>query len=109
MSKILALLAALLIASPAAAQDRWIAGWTWAPSANLGPAGAPSQPNPNDVRGPLGPSEVANQTLTQTVAIATSGDRIRLCLSNRHGAQPLRLGSASHPRAAPPFQSMPRR
>lgn len=91
----LALLAALLLATPAAAQDRWIAGWTWAPSANLGPTGAPSQPNPNDVRGPLGPSEVFNQTLTQTVAVATSGDRIRLRLSNRHGAQPLVIGAAS--------------
>ncbi|MGV3578215.1 SGNH/GDSL hydrolase family protein [Brevundimonas sp.] len=88
------LAAALLLATPTAAQD-WGAGWTWAPSANLGPTGAPSQPNPNDVRGPLGPSEVANQTLTQTVTIATSGDRLRLRLSNRHGAQPLVIGAAS--------------
>lgn len=90
-----ALVTAILLATPCAAQDRWIAGWAWAPSANLGPAGAPSQPNPNDVRGPLGPSEVANQTLSQIVAIATSGDRIRLRLSNRHGAQPLRIGATS--------------
>lgn len=97
MIKPLALLLALAaaLASPAAAQDRWIAGWTWAPSANLGPAGAPSQPNPNDVRGPLGPSEVANQTLSQTLVVAADGDRVRVRFSNFHGSAPVRIGAAS--------------
>lgn len=94
MRKPLVILAALLLATPAVAQD-WIAAWTWAPSANLGPTGAPSQPNPNDVRGPLGPSEVANQTVSQTFVLAASGDRLRLRLSNRHGAAPVRVGAVS--------------
>jgi lysophospholipase L1-like esterase len=97
VEKPLALLAALTLAlaTPASAQDRWIAGWTWAPSANLGPTGAPSRPNPNDVRGPLGPSEVADQTLSQTLVVAADGDRVRVRFSNLHGAAPVRVGAAS--------------
>eukprot|EP01035_Chromulina_nebulosa_P012702 gene12702-16928_t len=54
MQKPLVLLVILIMGSTSAvAQERWIAGWTWAPSANLGPTGAPSRPNPNDVRGDL--------------------------------------------------------
>ncbi|WP_428149845.1 SGNH/GDSL hydrolase family protein [Brevundimonas sp.] len=98
MQKSLAILAALSVAlatpAAAAAQD-WIAGWTWVPSANLGPTGAPSQPNPNDVRGPLGPSEVANQTLSQALVVTADGDRIRIRVSNLHGAAPVRIGAAS--------------
>ena len=96
MQKPLALLPvlALAFATPAAAQDRWVAAWTWAPSANLGPTGAPSRPNPNDVRGPLGPSEVANQTLSQTLVVTADGDRIRVRFSNLHGAAPVRIGAA---------------
>lgn len=97
MQKPLSLLAALTVAmaAPASAQDRWIAGWTWAPSANLGPVVAPSPPNPNDVRGPLGPSEVADQTLSQTLVVAADGDRVRVRFSNQHGAAPVRIGAAS--------------
>ena len=97
MHKPIALLAALTLAlaTPALAQDGWIAAWTWAPSANLGPTGAPSQPNPNDVRGPLGPSEIADQTLSQTLVVTADGDRIRVRVSNLHGAAPVRIGAAS--------------
>lgn len=96
MHKPLALLAlTLALATPASAQDRWIAGWTWAPSASLGPTGAPSQPNPNDVRGPLGPSGVADQTLSQTLVVAADGDRIRIRVSNLHGTAPVRIGAVS--------------
>lgn len=97
MQKTLALLAALTlaVATPASAQDRWIAGWTWAPSASLGPVVAASPPNPNDVRGPLGPSEVSDQTLSQTLVVAADGDRIRVRFSNLHGAAPVRIGAAS--------------
>jgi lysophospholipase L1-like esterase len=95
--KLLALFAALTVAlaAPAAAQDRWITAWTWAPSANLGPTGAPSRPNPNDVRGPLGPPEVSNQTLSQTLVVAVDGHRIRVRFSNLNGAAPVRIGAAS--------------
>ncbi len=87
-----------LATSPALAQtgqDRWIAAWTWAPVSNVGPTSPASPPNPNDVRGPLGPTTVANQTVSQTVTVAASGDRIRLRLSNIYGAAPARIGAVT--------------
>lgn len=91
--------AAALFASPVAqADDRveprplWVAAWTFAPSADLGPTGPASAPNPNDIRGPLGPQEVGGVVLTQAARVTASGSRIRLRLSNAHGAAPISVG-----------------
>jgi len=91
-------LAAALLATAGHAQTppepaRWIATWTYPPVSNVGPAVPPSPPNPNDVRGPLGPTTVANQTVSQTTTISTAGDRIRIRVSNIYGAAPIRLGA----------------
>ncbi|CAN5328868.1 SGNH/GDSL hydrolase family protein [soil metagenome] len=97
----LAMIATLLVAlagpsqGQTTPQTRWIAGWTYAPTSNVGPVVAPSPPNPNDVRGPLGPPTAENQTVSQTVAIAATGGRVRLRLSNIYGARPIRVGAAS--------------
>ena len=61
----------------------------------MGPVVPPSTPNPNDIRGPLGPETVADQTLTQTVRLTASGSALRFRLSNRHGSTPVRLGAVS--------------
>ena len=95
---ILAVLAALSFAGQASAQTapaRWIAGWTFPPVSNVGPVVPPSPPNPNDVRGPLGPTTVANQTVSQTTTISTSGDRVRIRISNIYGVAPIGVGAVS--------------
>lgn len=95
----LALTAALLTAPAASATPAslstsdWVAGWTWAPSSNVGPTGPASRPNPNDVRGPLGPEAVTNQTVSQTTTVAASGERLRLRVSNLYGSAPVVLGA----------------
>ncbi|MGA0543986.1 SGNH/GDSL hydrolase family protein [Brevundimonas sp. VNH65] len=93
MLTVLALTAALLAPSPAAPD--WVAGWTWAPSSNVGPSGPASRPNPNDVRGPLGPEAVTNQTVSQTTTVSASGERLRLRVSNLYGGAPVVLGAVS--------------
>lgn len=95
MHKSFALLAAvaLALATPAVAQDYWIAGWVWAPVSTAGPVVPPSPPNPTDVRGPLGPVTITNQTLSQTVTVSATGDRLRLRLSNLYGAASIRVGA----------------
>lgn len=85
----------MLAGGPATAQSRWISGWTFVPTATMGPAVPPSPPNPNDIRGPLGPETVSNQTLTQTVRVTATGSALRIRFSNRHGANPVRLGAVS--------------
>ncbi|QTC92304.1 SGNH/GDSL hydrolase family protein [Brevundimonas goettingensis] len=65
------------------------------PSSNAGPVVPPSPPNPNDVRGPLGPSTVANQTVSQTTTVSAAGDRLRIRMSNIYGAAPIRVGAVS--------------
>lgn len=92
----LAVIAGAAFAFSAHAQDtRWIAAWTFPPVSNVGPAVAPSPPNPNDVRGPLGPTTVANQTVSQTTTISAAGDRVRIRVSNIYGATPIRIGAVS--------------
>lgn len=89
-------LAAALLTTPASASEPdWVAAWTWAPSSNVGPTGPASRPNPNDVRGPLGPETVTNQTVSQTTTVAASGERLRLRVSNLYGAAPVMLGAVS--------------
>ncbi len=89
-------LAGAVFSTAATAQDtRWIAAWTFPPTSNVGPVVPPSPPNPNDVRGPLGPSTVTNQTVSQTTTVSAAGDRIRIRLSNIYGAAPIRIGAVS--------------
>jgi lysophospholipase L1-like esterase len=96
MRTLLALSAALIATTPVAAQDvsrpTWVAAYAFPPSSSVGPTGPASAPNPNDPRGPLGPSEVAGVVLTQSVLVTASGQRLRLRLSNAHGAAPVEVG-----------------
>jgi len=89
-------IAAAVLATSAIAEDsHWIAAWTSPPTSNVGPVVPPSPPNPNDVRGPLGPSTVANQTVSQTTTVSATGDRLRIRFSNIYGAAPVRIGAVS--------------
>lgn len=47
------------------------------------------------MRGPLGPDVVEGVTLTHAVMVTASGSRLRLRLSNAHGAVPITLGAVS--------------
>lgn len=89
------LILAIIASAPASAQSRWISGWTFVPTTTMGPATPPSPPNPNDIRGPLGPDTVTDQTLTQTLRVTASGSALRLRLSNRYGATPVVLGAVT--------------
>jgi len=86
----------LMAAGPvAAAQERWVAAYAFAPSSAAGPAGPASAPNPRDVRGPLGPDLVEGVTLSHVVTVTASGQRLRLRLSNAYGAEPTTLGAVT--------------
>lgn len=87
------LICAVLASGPVTAQSRWVSGWTFVPTTNLGPSAPSSPPNPNDIRGPVGPAVVTNQTLTQTVRVTASGSALRFRLSNRYGTTPVVLGA----------------
>jgi len=68
---------------PAPAQAQWATSWMAAPEPTWGP----------DYVLPLGmPETLRDVTLRQSLRLAVGGDRLRLVLSNVHGAQPLRLG-----------------
>ena len=96
MRTLLALSAALLTIAPAAiAQSQWVTAYAFPPSSNVGPTGPASAPNPNDPRGPLGPTEVAAVILTQSARVTAGGERVRLRLSNAHGAGPVQIGGVS--------------
>lgn len=101
MRPLLALSAALLAIAPAAmaqphsVPSKWVTAWAFPPSSNAGPTGPASAPNPNDPRGPLGPTEAAGVVLTQSALVTASGERIRLRLSNAHGAGPVQIGGVS--------------
>ena len=94
--KAAAVLALSMVATPGLAQTpgnpRWVAAYAYAPSNDAGPRGSASAPNPNDPRGPLGPSQVEAVTLTQTALVTATGVRIRLRLSNAYGDQPIVVG-----------------
>ncbi len=89
------LVVAALGTDRAVAQSRWVSGWTFPPVAEMGPLVAPSPPNPNDIRGAMGPTSVGGQTLSHTLAIATSGSGVRLRFSNLYGPLPVTLGAVS--------------
>ena len=97
--KVAAVLALSLLAPSSLAQapeaPRWVAAYAYAPSNNAGPRGPASAPNPNDPRGPLGPSQVEAVTLTQTALVTVSGHRIRLRLSNTYGDVPIVVGGVT--------------
>ena len=76
-------------------EPHWVTAYAFAPSAEMGPVGPASAPNPNDPRGPLGPEAVQDVRLTHIVTVAASGRRVRLKLSNTHGAEPVRIGGLS--------------
>jgi len=89
MLRTLALLIAVaLLAPPAAAQERWVGSW------------ATSQQVPEE-RNALGPHDLDDATLRQTVHLSTSGARLRLRLSNAFGTTPLHIAAAHIARAAP--------
>ena len=94
--KAAAVLALSMLAAPGLAQTPdtplWVAAYAYAPSNDAGPRGSASAPNPNDPRGPLGPSQVEAVTLTQTALVTATGVRIRLRLSNAYGDQPIVVG-----------------
>lgn len=74
--------AALMLASPLAAHDNWVASWTASPHAPLtdeGPFAAPSYDN---------------VTISQVLRLSEGGDRLRVHFTNRYGDRPLEIGAA---------------
>lgn len=97
---ILALTLALAsLATPSLAQSRWAPAWIFPPSSNDGPVSPPRTPARPDPRGPVGPRTVVDAELTQMFQVALGGERVRLRVSNQHGAAPLRLGAVTLARA----------
>lgn len=82
-------LAALLLASPAAGQGRWVGSW------------ATSQQIPED-RNALAPHALDDATLRQTVHLSFAGTPLRVRLSNAFGTAPLHITSAHIARAHRP-------
>jgi lysophospholipase L1-like esterase len=78
--------AALLLASPAGAEQRWVGSW------------ATSQQIPED-RNALAPHDLDDATLRQTVHLSFTGASIRVRLSNAFGIAPLHISAAHIARA----------
>lgn len=87
------------LATPSLAQSRWAPAWIFPPSSTDGPVSPPRAPARPDPRGPVGPTTVVDATLTQMFQVALGGERVRLRVSNQHGAAPLRLGAVTLARA----------
>ncbi len=88
----LACLAACLSLVSGASAQVWSGAWGWAPAGmSETPAG---NPRSDDPRGRLGPAVVSNVTLRQTVRVTADGPRVRIRISNEHGAAPLVIGAA---------------
>jgi lysophospholipase L1-like esterase len=79
-------LAAVLLASPAAGQGRWLGSW------------ATSQQIPED-RNALGPHDLDDATLRQTVHLSFAGTPLRVRLSNAFGTASLHITAAHIARA----------
>ena len=80
-------LAALLLATPAmaedeAAADNWVASWTASPHAPLG------------TEGPFAAASYDDVTISQVVRLSEGGSQLRVRLSNRYGDRPLAIGRA---------------
>jgi lysophospholipase L1-like esterase len=82
-----AALAAILLASPAWAQGRWVGSW------------ATSQQIPEE-RNALGPRDLDDATLRQSVHLSFTGAPLRVRLSNAFGTAPLHITAAHIARAA---------
>jgi lysophospholipase L1-like esterase len=78
--------AALLLASPAGAQTRWVGSW------------ATSQQIPEE-RNALAPPDLDDATLRQTVHLSFAGRSLRVRLSNAFGTAPLHISAAHIARA----------
>ena len=79
---------AALLAVPAQAQERWVGSW------------ATSQQIPEE-RNALGPHDLDDATLRQTVHLSIGGARLRLRLSNAFGTGPLRIAAVHIARGLP--------
>ena len=88
MRTIALLIAVAMMALPARAQERWVGSW------------ATSQQVPED-RNALGPHELDDATLRQTVHLSITGDRLRVRLSNAFGTAPLHVAAAHIARGFP--------
>jgi lysophospholipase L1-like esterase len=87
MSKaVLSFAAALAVLAPASAlaqeQGTWVASWTAAPHAPLG------------TEGPFAAASYDDVTLTQVIRLTEGGGKLRVKLTNRYGARPLKIGAA---------------
>lgn len=79
---------AVLLAVPARAQERWVGSW------------ATSQQIPEE-RNALGPHDLDDATLRQTVHLSIEGARLRVRLSNAFGTAPLHIAAAHIARSQP--------
>jgi len=79
-ASILAGAALALAAAPT--QAKWVASWGAAPHAPLG------------TTGPFAAADYNNVTIAQILRISEGGTRVRIVLSNRYGAHPLKIGAA---------------
>lgn len=77
--KSIALIAAMLVAFPALAQERWVASWG---AAQMVPTNENVLPRSS------------NLTLRQFVRLSTGGKRVRVRFTNAMGTQPLVIGAA---------------
>src|SRR6476659_5629404 len=82
------LIAAVMLAVPARAQDHWVGSW------------ATSQQSPEE-RNALGPHDLDDATLRQTVHLSIAGARLRLHMSNAFGSAPLHIAAAHIARGQP--------
>ena len=80
-NRLIALIAAMLIAAPVTAGERWVSSW----------GSAQMVPTDENVL-PLARS--SNVTLRQFVRLSTAGKRVRVRFSNAFGTQPLVIGAA---------------
>lgn len=73
---------ALALASPAMAQDNWVASWTASPHAPLA------------TEGQFAAASYADVTISQVLRLSEGGDRLLVRFTNRYGDRPLAIGEA---------------
>lgn len=98
LTLIVGLMAAPVLAQTPQPRRHWAPAWIFPSSSDVGPSSPPRARRPGeppDPRGPIGPRTVSNVTLVQTFVVAAGGDRVRLRVSNLHGAEPIRLSSVT--------------
>lgn len=77
-----ALAGAATLALAAPAQAEWVASWTAPPHAPLA------------TEGPFAAASYENVTISQVLRVTEGGTELRIRLSNRYGAHPLKIGAA---------------